>query len=334
MLLPRIVKGKEMKICPQCQKEYTDDGLNFCLEDGAVLTQKTDSRESLPVTVLLNQPRETNPNQTFGSQVNQPGNFSNPAPSSMQPKKSSKTWLWAVGILGLVVLLCGGGFVGFFAWVATIDTNSNTVKNTNQAANRNISGKQSPVASPKTVVSDERNDMQIVNLESWGEDFSTFGTNEYKDDEFIIGSKQKGFYYVLVAPEEYKTESANSRVSVRNVADENTKLGFGLIVHSNPTPLIQDYAFLIDSVKRKYRVVRHAPQKETTIVDWTNSPAIKGGTEKNILEVRDYADKMDFYINGELITSVKNTDAYPGGVAGIYSGDAIKAAFSDFEIRK
>ena len=26
------------------------------------------------------------------------------------PKKSSKAWLWVVGILGLVVLLCGGGF--------------------------------------------------------------------------------------------------------------------------------------------------------------------------------------------------------------------------------
>ena len=323
-----------MKICPKCQKIYTDEGLNFCLEDGAVLTQKNDSRQSLPETVLINQPRGTDPNQSFGSQINQPASWNNPAPYPMQPKKSSKTWLWAVGILGMAVVLCSGGFVGLFAWIATLDTNTNTHTNANAARNRNVSGNQSPVASPKTVVSDDRTDVQVIDLKGWVKDFTAFGTTEYVDNDFIIASKQKGFYYVLVAPEEYKTERANTRVSVKNIMDANTSLGFGLIVHSNPTPLIQDYAFLIDSVKKKYRVVRHAPQQETTVVNWTNSPAIKGGTEKNILEVRDYADKMDFYINGELVTSVKNTDGFKGGVAGIYTGDATKAAFSDLEIRR
>ena len=28
-----------MKICPRCQKTYTDDNLNFCLDDGVVLQQ-------------------------------------------------------------------------------------------------------------------------------------------------------------------------------------------------------------------------------------------------------------------------------------------------------
>ncbi len=329
-----------MKICPKCQKIYADEGLNFCLEDGTVLSQKNDTRESLPETVLINQPRGTNPNQSFGNQYNQTDNLVNPPNYSMQPeKKSSKTWLWAVGVLGLVILVCGGGFVGMMAWVATLDTNSNTIANTNSvntnsAVNRKISGSPSPVASPKTVVSDYRTDVQTIELKGWVKEPTTFGTTEYEDNEFIIGSIEKGFYYVLVAPEQYKTESANTRVSVRNVADASTSLGFGLIVHSNPSPLIKDYAFLIDSVKKKYRVVRHAPQKETTVTNWTDFAAINGGTENNILEVRDNDGKMDFYINGELATSVKNTDGYKGGVAGIYSGDALKAAFSDFEIRK
>ncbi len=327
-----------MKICPKCQKTYTDDGLNFCLEDGAVLTQKNDTRESLPETVLINQPRGTNPNQSFGIQYNQPDNFGNTPTYSMPPKKSSKTWLWAIGVLGLVVLVCGGGFVGMMAWVATLDTNTNSVANANVSSNRKISASSTPGASPKKLVSDEpttdRTDVQTIDLEDWVKEPDTFGTTEYEDGEFIIGSIQKGFYYVLVAPEKYKTESANTRVSVRNIADASTILGFGLIVHSNPSPLIKDYAFLIDSVKKKYRVVRHAPQKETTVTNWTDFPAIKGGTEKNILEVRDKDGKMDFYINGELAVSVKNTDGYKGGVAGIYSGDAVRAAFSDFEIRR
>ncbi len=43
---------------------------------------------------------------------------------------------------------------------------------------------------------------------------------------------------------------------------------------------------------------------------------------------------MNFYINGVFIKAIDNTDGYNGGVAGLYSGDAVKIAFSDFEISK
>ena len=58
-----------MKICPRCQKTYSDEGLNFCLDDGAVLTQSAIVDQSLPATLLLNQTPPTNPNQPFGSQA-------------------------------------------------------------------------------------------------------------------------------------------------------------------------------------------------------------------------------------------------------------------------
>lgn len=320
-----------MKICPQCQKVYTDEGLNFCLDDGTALTVKTGAGDTLAETVIINQPVHTNPNQSFNQQPTQPISLQNPAQKTGVPKKSSKTWLWAVGILGLGVLLCGGSLIGFFAWVATLDTNSN---NEIPATNRRVSNAAPPPASPKTLSSDDRTDTQTIDLEAWAKGDSEFGTTEFKDGELIMSSKQKGFYYVLVAPENYKTESANTRISVENIYDSNTNLGFGLIVQSDPTPLVKDFAFLIDSVKKRYRVVRHTPQKETPVINWTTSAAIKGGAEKNILEVRDYPGKMDFYINGELITSVKNSGSNKIGVAGIYSGDAIPIAFSDFEIRR
>jgi hypothetical protein len=319
-----------MKICPECKKTYTDDGLNFCLEDGAVLTQ-AGGRESLPETVLINQPRRTSPNPNLVNPTGAQPSWNN-QPQPAPAKKSSKAWLWAIGILGLAVLLCGGGFIGFLGWVATLDTNTNTVENTRDNSNRKVA--ENTNSSQKNLKDDDRTNVEAISLEGWAGKFTEYGTTEYKDDELIIGSKQKGFYYVLVAKDDYKTDQATTRVSVRNIQDANTNLGFGLIVHSHPTPLTQDYAFLIDSVRKRYRVVRHTPQKETPLVNWTNSQAIKGGTEKNILEVRDYAGKMDFYINGELITSVKNNEAYKGGVPGIYSGDAVQVAFSDLEIRK
>ena len=149
-----------------------------------------------------------------------------------------------------------------------------------------------------------------------------------------MGSKQKGYYYVLAAPDDYKTEDANTSVTVRNIDDASSSLGYGLIFHSNPTPLQQDYAFLIDTKRKKYHVVHHEPQKESSVVSWTSSDAIKGGTAENVLEVRDLTDKIELYINGTMVTSIKNIYGYAGGVPGLYSGDGVKIAFKNLEIRK
>lgn len=310
-----------MKICPRCQKTYTDENLNFCLEDGTVLTQAAGPP---PETVLMNQPRLTDPNKPHPSQPTvQSGWTSPPPPYAMQPQKSSKTWLWVVGILGALVLLCGGSFVGLaLIGYFTKDANANRtvfVDNT----------RKTPTPTPDT-----RTDIQKIDLSEWVRDFSVYGTTEYTGSDFVMASKQKGYYYVLVAPAEYSTEAANTRVSVRNIDDADSSLGYGLIFHSNPAPLTQDYAFLIDTKKKKYRVVRHEPQKETSVVTWTNSPAIKEGSAENILEVRDKSDKVELWINGQMVNSIKNTHGYKGGVAGLYSGDAVKIAFRNLEISK
>ena len=91
-----------MKICPQCRKTYNDESLNFCLDDGSTLTQTAAFDSSLPATVLLNQPRPTAPNQSFGNQPGEQSNWHQPRQFSSPPTaaKKPKTWLWVVGILG------------------------------------------------------------------------------------------------------------------------------------------------------------------------------------------------------------------------------------------
>ncbi|HLM62065.1 MAG TPA: hypothetical protein VK308_14760, partial [Pyrinomonadaceae bacterium] len=175
---------------------------------------------------------------------------------------------------------------------------------------------------------------QVVDLSKWVNGDTDIGVTEFTNGELIMGSKQKGYYYVLASQANYKTENAVTKVTVRNINEESSALGFGLVVHSNPVPLTQDYAFLIDSESKKYRIVRHIPGDEIVVVNWTRSSAIKDGTQKNVLEIRDENKKMNFYINGEFVKSVENKDGYSGGVTGLYSGDAVQIAFTDFEIRK
>ena len=153
-------------------------------------------------------------------------------------------------------------------------------------------------------------------------------------DEFQMAAKQKGYYYVLVAPDEYTTDGKNVRVTVRNVDNAASSLGYGLIFHSAPTPLTKDYAFLIDSKRKKYRVVRHEPSKETSMVSWKDSSAIKEGSQENILEARDKGDNIELYINDQMVTSIKDQFGHPNGVPGLYSGDGAKIGFKKLEIWK
>ena len=317
-----------MKVCPQCRKTYADDNLNFCLDDGTMLSQAGGG--AMPETVMMNQPRLTDPQPTIASQnISQPAPWNAPAPYAPPPRKSSKAWLWVLGIFVLLIVLCGGGF-GILALIGmNIDT----------AAVDN-SGKPSP-ANTRTVTptssspaGDNRTSVESVDLAKWVKEFSVYGTTEFTNGEFMMSSKQKGFYYVLVAPDDYTTSTANTRVTLRNIDNAASTLGYGLIFHSNPNPLTQDYALLIDTLKKRYRVVRHEPSKESSLVTWTNSGAIKEGGQENVLEARDKGDSTDLYINGQLVTSVKNTYAYKNGVPGLYSGDGVKIAFKNLEIRK
>ena len=108
-----------MKICPQCQKTYEDDTLNFCLDDGTVLTQAQSVNNEPPATVMMGQPEQTTPNQPFGTQNNA---FDNSP--KYQPSKSSggsKSWIWAIAALAGVIILCGGGFIGLAFLGALVD---------------------------------------------------------------------------------------------------------------------------------------------------------------------------------------------------------------------
>src|SRR5215216_28326 len=104
-----------MKICPTCRKTYQDDGLNFCLDDGSVLTI---AAQEAPPTMVMHNPPPTSPNPVF-SQPNTQQTWAQQPSYSMQPKKKSKAWIWVTGLLALGVLLCGGGGIGMLVFFAS-----------------------------------------------------------------------------------------------------------------------------------------------------------------------------------------------------------------------
>jgi hypothetical protein len=316
-----------MKICPTCRKTYTDDGLNFCLEDGSVLTI---AASEAPPTMVMPTPPQTTPNAVYPSQPHTQQTWAQQPSYSIQPKKKSKAWLWVVGVLGLGLLLCGGGGVGMLLFFAAQQENANK-GNQPPPPPGNSRTNSNPT---NTYSGPERSSVSAVDMSAWAEETAPEVNSEYTNNELILGTKQKGFYYVLVSQADDKTENANTRLTVRNVDDLDSNMGYGLVFHSNPQPLKQDYCFLIDAKKKRYRVVRHVPKDEPVIVRWTNSSAIKDGTDENVLEVRDTNGNIDLFINDQKVTSIRNTYGFKGGVAGVYTGDAARAAFSKLEIRR
>src|SRR5687767_9779756 len=100
-----------MKVCPRCNKQYVDDTLSFCLDDGTPLTG---GPQSDTPTVILGE------TQTFVARSSYPAHT--PAPSEVtriqtfdRPKTGSNT--------ALAVVLTAGGMlllfivIGIAAWI-------------------------------------------------------------------------------------------------------------------------------------------------------------------------------------------------------------------------
>lgn len=318
-----------MKICPNCRKTYTDESLNFCLEDGGAL--KPLDRDAPPATVLMNQARPTSSNQNLPNQTIPPPNWGAAQPhyAAPQPKKKSKAWMWILGILGGGALLVILGAVGLIGLIASIDDPKGKPSNSNKSDNSNKSG-NSNVAPDEDFTVVKRDDFA-----DWKYDDPEVGRTEYRNGEFTMISKAPEYYFVLLANKDFLTSGVTTKVTVKNTTGAPTNSGYGLIVGSDPAaPLTQDYAFLIDTVKQSYRVALHKNKKETTLVNWTRFSAIRGGTQINELRVRDENGRMTFFINGQTATTVRDAANYRNGIAGIYSSDGVPVAFSDLEIQK
>jgi hypothetical protein len=130
-----------MKRCLKCGQTYSDDTLNFCLNDGELLIQQnsyepppTQFADDSPPTLLMNQPRVTNPIDWANSSIGQPQG-SPPVVAGQQYGMSTlagygpaqdqtlPTVSLVMGIISVFLVCCAGGIylglpaaiVGFIA---------------------------------------------------------------------------------------------------------------------------------------------------------------------------------------------------------------------------
>ena len=253
------------------------------------------------------------------------------------PTKRS-VWPWLLGIGAVLVFLGIGVVILVFAIASMTNTNksnSNSNNNNSKVANRN-----------KNANADDANTNPRSNLTSFTDDFSakSWGTGEsqygniwYQDEEYHMHAT-KGGYIVMYAPDkkDYYDKDATVRVGLRSIDGTPPVTGYGLVVHGEKKEgKLEDYAFLIyNGNDPKYKIVVHKAGAETKVADWTSTSTIRTGTAPNQIEVRIRETKLDFYINGQFVTSITDDANYKTGRVGLYTSDTGEVAFDDLEISK
>ena len=342
-----------MKSCPTCNRTYTDASLNFCLEDGTPLVSSSAPGFDPNATIRYTDPRDTghppaevvhqvaptyqvsNPVASHGSQFGQQQQSHLSVPG---PVKKSKAIWWILGGVAVVALIGIGAVVMIIA-LAGMGSNSNTnfnranvnrLGNRNANANANVANVNANASLPLTTTDD-------FSKQKWGSGTYDFGDIWYAGDEYHMRAKADK-YLVMYAPnQEYKTENATVRVTVRSVDGTSTASGFGLIVHGerSATNDLEDYALLIyTGPETKYEIVKHKGGKQTALVPWTASSTIHSGADSNALEVRARGSELTFYINNQYVNRITDKDNFKGGIAGLYTSGTTEVAFDDLDISR
>jgi hypothetical protein len=340
-----------MKRCPSCQRTYTDTSLNFCLEDGTPLVVEAAPLDA-NATVRYSPARDTgDPPPT---EIYQPAPLLNQVPEMSQPhrqwvpvtappkKKSNAVW-WLLGVV-VVVGVIGIGLVIMIVAVMSLGTDPNANIASNENVNSRVVNRNSN-SNTNTVDRDNTNSATSLpasfnddfSEQSWGTGNSRFGDIFYADGEYHMRSKEKT-YLVMYGPDNnYNTEAATVRVTARSVDGNASTSGFGLLVHGQKTKSnqLEDYGILIYTGETpQYQIVSHRNGNQTALVPWTKSSIIRSGTSPNQLEARIKGAEISFYINGQYINRITDTENYRRGVVGLYTSDTYEVAFDDLEISR
>lgn len=144
-----------MKICPHCQNTYTDDSLQYCLQDGTPLNDykpgeaatavwNSETNNEAETLVKPRQPAAGYETQKSMPQQNwQPSQETVFTTESSEPEKSNTLKIVLLTLLGMVVLLAIGGVGGFILWKnsrrdAAINVNTKPVNAKTPVANKTV----------------------------------------------------------------------------------------------------------------------------------------------------------------------------------------------------
>ena len=230
--------------------------------------------------------------------------------------------------IGLVVMIIALASLGSNTNNSNLNANSrNDNRNSNVTANANTNPNTN-VTTPAATFED------TFSEQKWGIGTSAFGRIWYDGGEYHMVSKERTFVVMYAPSNDYDTENARVSVTARSVDGGVPSAGFGLMVHCvQKAGKLEDYALLIyPSDEPEYEIIMHKDGNQSSLVNKTKSNAIKPGDHPNRLEIRIKGTELSFYVNGQFLTRVTDSENYRRGRAGLYTSDVHEVAFDDLKI--
>ena len=344
-----------MKRCPNCNRTYTDNSLNFCLEDGTPLAADAppvdpnatirypaarDTSEPPPTEIYRPEPAIVSPRPATPTppppRPAPPPQWT-PGPAAAPPRKKSNAIWWILGGLA-AVLVIGVGLVVMIIALASLGTDNRNVnanvrnenRNANVSVNANVTNTNvNANATIPTSLADNFSEQK------WGTGTSPYGRIWYDNGEYHMTSRERTFVVMYAPSDAYNTENATVKVTARSVDGDAPSAGFGLMVHCVQTKArkLGDYALLIyPEDEPEYEIIMHKDGNQSSLVQKTKSNAIRSGSAPNLLEIRIRGTELSFYANGQFLTSITDTANFRRGRAGLYTSDTYEVAFDDLTI--
>lgn len=162
-----------MKFCPNCRTQYSDDSLQYCLQDGTPLSAASDSSE--PPTVAFGEPetvikaRQVEPirfeipernRQNF--ETNRDVNTSNFQP---EPKRSNTFTIVLATAFVMLLLFSIVGTGAYFLFLRKPEIAQNNTNTANQSANANTKPNANKSPSPTATPNANANANVVANVE-------------------------------------------------------------------------------------------------------------------------------------------------------------------------
>lgn len=176
-----------MKTCPNCQTRYTDDTLQFCLQDGTPLIPEI--TETSAPTVLMSEEQTVVKNRPFDESHT---GYTTNTSFDQSVEKSNTFKIVALTVLTMFVLL---GAIGTGAWFYLNDKKdtakvTNTVKNTKSDTKETPTNKieaknekensETPAPTETPEVNTEKIKTEVKNtIDSWKNAAEQLNENEY-----------------------------------------------------------------------------------------------------------------------------------------------------------
>lgn len=219
-----------MKFCPKCSQTYGDESLNYCLNDGTVLISATENK-----TAEMNHSSHPTANNPTARYTNYSPAQSEQTLVQQNNQKKSSPILWVLLILGGLVLICGGGFAGLYAFYVAQNSNNANLTSNDLLANKNSSDntadkpsltRQSPkteqnlkgitIDNFKKIEPKMSYEQTVEILGSEGEQMSSSGSGNYKTESYKWSGSDNEYIIAIYMNDKLMTKSQSGLVKSIN----------------------------------------------------------------------------------------------------------------------